>query len=142
MYYYFIGFVLFVFCILHVMDRFSTETLLGIEQRYQQDLYIRTKLDEHRRTRNILNLEKNRLARYLMQKFGVHNGLWIMTLCVFVPMVTLFIATIYARSEYSVADELIIVVLAFMAGILTHQTGNAMSARKVLKKIEKERDAI
>lgn len=121
------------------MDRFSTETLLDIEKAYQNDEYIRTKLNENRLSRDVLELEKNRIARVLMRKFGVHNGLWLMTAFVFMPMVSLLFVSIVHHTTYSVADDMIVVILAFMAGLLTHQMGTALYGRKVLRKIEKER---
>ena len=142
MYFYFVCFLVVVFAILHVMDRFSTETLLGIEKVYQEDVYIRNKLNEYRQSRDILKLESNRIARFFMRKFGIHKGLWIMTLFVFIPMVSLLFMSIYQRGEYSIADDMIVFVVAFMGGLLTHQTLTALHARKVLKKIKKEREQL
>jgi uncharacterized membrane protein YhaH (DUF805 family) len=142
MYFYFVCFLMAVFAVLHVMDRFSTETLLGIEKAYQNDEYVRTKLNENRLSRDVLELEKNKIARILMRKFGVHNGLWLMTVFVFIPMVSLLFLSIMNRTTYSAADDMIVVILAFMAGLLTHQTGTALYGRKVLRKIEKERNAL
>lgn len=139
-YLYFVCFLIAVFAILHVMDRFSTETLLGIEKVYQEDAYVRNKLNEYRQSRDILKLESNQIARFFMRKFGIHKGLWIMTLFVFIPMVCLLFMSIYSRTEYSVADDMIVFVVAFMGGLLTHQTITALHARKVLKKIKKERE--
>ena len=140
MYFYFVCFLVAVFAILHVMDRFSTETLLGVEKAYQEDAYVRNKLNEYRQSRDVLKLESNRIARFFMRKFGIHKGLWIMTLFVFIPMVSLLVMSIYNRTEYSVADDMIVFVVAFMGGLLTHQTLTALHARKILKKIKKERE--
>ena len=142
MYFYFVLFLVVVFTILHTMDRFSTETLLGIEKTYQEDAYIRNKLNEYRQTRDVLGLESNRIARCFMRKFGIHKGLWIMTLFVFIPMMCLLFMSIHSRMEYSIADDMIVFVVAFMGGLLTHQTLTALHARKILKKIKKGRDAI
>lgn len=139
-YFYFVCFLVVAFAILHVMDRFSTETLLNIEKTYQNDSYIRNKLNEDRLHRDILLLEKNKIARFFMRKFGIHIGLWIMSIFVFIPMVSLLVFSAYARTEYSVTDDLVVFVIAFIAGVLTHQTGCAISARKTLKKIKKERE--
>lgn len=142
MYFNFVCFLVAAFAILHVMDRFSTETLLNVEKVYQNDSYIRSKLNEERLHRDVLLLEKNRIARFFMRKFGVHNGLWMMSIFVFIPMVTLLIVSTYARGAYSVTDDIVVFVVAFMAGILVHQTGCAVGVRKTLNKIKKEREEL
>ena len=126
---------------MHILDRYSTETLLNIEVLWHDNSIVREKLIESKLNEDPLDCEKNRLVRKLIKKYGIHRGLKYATF-ITIAFFAFVSGSLYSKVEAGLCTfaELLVwfALIFFLLGFVSHQFANALGARKRLKKVKKD----
>ena len=126
---------------MHILDRYSTETLLNIEVLWHDNSIVREKLTESKLKEDPLDCEKNRLVRKLIKKYGVHRGLWYASF-ITVALIGFLSGLLYSKVDAGLCTfaELLVwfALIFFLLGFVSHQFAIALGARKRLKKVMNE----
>ena len=126
---------------LHILDQYSTRTLLNIEVLWHDNPEMREKMNEQRLKRNPLHLEQNRWVRYLVKRYGVHKGLNIASVIAII-LFCIFIGTLIDLLQKGLigSHELTFYGLgiSFVLGFIFHQFANAVGRKRELNKLKND----
>ena len=136
-----VGILIIALFTMHILDRYSTETLLNIEVMWHDNPLVREKMTQSKLKENPLDCEKNRLVRKLIKKYGIHRGLSYATF-VTVAFFAFVSGSLYSKVGAGLCTfaELLMwfTLVFFLLGFVSHQFADALGARKRLKMVMKE----
>jgi len=126
---------------MHILDRYSTETLLNIEVLWHNNQAVREKWTELKLKDDPLDCEENRFVRKLIKKYGIHRGLSYMTF-ITVAVFAFIGSSLYHKAEAGLFHHTEALVwcsiVAFLLGLITHQFVNALKSKKHINEVKKE----
>lgn len=130
---YYIGLIitaLLSFITLHLLDKWSTFTLLKYTDRMVSDEEFRKKIYQTYKNEDVLKDEMNPLPRFFFRKFGIKKGMFFMDLFFFIPFTSYVAVGMFSGWIYPM---IFMNVVWLFLGILLGQIIRAFHVKNILK---------